>query len=92
MEIDHDEEQNYNTMTGQTAEQNLFTEERSSARVGCTFKGPFVPGRKIGISSMCLQEKLDGDLGKFKLQRRHDRIGYNKVMTPFIQVSSSLNN
>ena len=37
---------------------------------------------------MCLQEKLDGELGNFKLRRRHDRIGYNKVMTPFIQMSS----
>ena len=35
---------------------------------------------------MYLQEKLDGQLGNFKLQRRHDRIGYNQVMSPFIEI------
>ena len=37
---------------------------------------------------MYLQEKLDGRLGNFKLLRRHDRVGYNQAMTPFVVLGS----
>ena len=79
----------YQTMTGVTAERNLFSEERFAAKVGRSRPGLFAPGQKIGISIMYLQEKLDGDLGKFKLKRRHDRIGYNSALSPFIVMSGS---
>ena len=41
------------------------------------------------MTHMYLEEKLDGELGHFKLQRRHDRIGYNQALSPFIALNAS---
>lgn len=41
------------------------------------------------MTHMYLQEKLDGELGNFKLQRRNDRVGYNAAMSPFIALNTS---
>ena len=70
------------------AERNLYTEERTGI-VGRTRAGTFVPGKKVGMTHMYLQEKLDGALGNFKLTRRHDRIGYNQAMSPFLAINNS---
>ena len=78
----------YQTMNDFNAERNLYTEERT-AIVGRTRPGTFVQGQKVGMTHMYLQEKLDGELGHFKLTRRHDRIGYNQAMSPFIAVGGS---
>ena len=74
-------------MTELNAERNLFAEERK-ATVGRTRTGEFVAGMKVGSTHMYLQEKLDGRLGHFKLQRRHDRVGYNQALTPFVALGS----
>lgn len=63
-------------MTDFNAEKNLYSEERS-AIVGRTLPGKFIPGQKVGETHMYLQEKLDGDLATFKLQKKYDRMGYN---------------
>ena len=57
---------NYQTMNDFNAEKNLYTEERM-AIVGRSRPGGFVPGQKVGMTQTYLQEKLDGELGNFKL-------------------------
>ena len=56
----------YQTMTDFNAERNLFCEERIG-RVGKTLTGAFAPGQKVGTTHMYVQEKLDGELGNFRL-------------------------
>jgi len=56
----------YNTMNDFNAEKNLFSEERTAV-VGRTNPGKFIPGQKVGVTHMYLQEKLDGNLANFKL-------------------------
>ena len=54
----------------------MFGEERR-AKLAKTLKTKFEHGFQLGQAKMVPQERFEGELGQFKLRRRHDKMGYN---------------
>ena len=61
-----------------------MVKEEKRAHVAKKKTKRFLHGYKLAEAKMVPQEKFEGELGQFKLQRRFDKIGYNQVMSPFI--------